>query len=51
VERPAELPAALGDLWRRATTGPAALVVAVAGRAAPVGYPLDVDADQARTAG
>jgi hypothetical protein len=36
----AELPDALGDLWDRARGGPAALVVRVAGRTAPVGYPL-----------
>lgn len=36
----AELPDALRDLWDRARGGPAALVVRVAGRTAPVGYPL-----------
>jgi hypothetical protein len=34
------LPEALRDLWHRARGGPAALVVRVAGRTAPVGYPL-----------
>jgi benzoylformate decarboxylase len=40
VDRAAELPGALRDLWRRAREGPAALVVGVAGRTAPVGYPI-----------
>jgi thiamine pyrophosphate-dependent acetolactate synthase large subunit-like protein len=40
VEREADLPAALVDLWRRAADGPAVLVVPVSGRTPPVGYPL-----------
>ncbi|MGE0027206.1 MAG: thiamine pyrophosphate-binding protein [Thermoleophilia bacterium] len=40
VDDPAALPAALDDLWARAADGPAVLVVGVAGRTAPVGYPL-----------
>jgi benzoylformate decarboxylase len=40
VDDPAALPAALDDLWARAAEGPAVLVVGVAGRTAPVGYPL-----------
>jgi benzoylformate decarboxylase len=40
VEGAADLPAALGDLWRRAAVGPALLVVRVRGRTPPVGYPL-----------
>lgn len=41
VERRGDLPGALADLWRRARGGPAALVVRVRGRTAPVGYPLE----------
>ncbi len=37
VGRPADLPLALDDLWRRTADGPAVLVVDVAGRTAPVG--------------
>ncbi len=40
VDRAAELPGALRDLWRRAEDGPAVLVVGVQGRTAPVGYPV-----------
>jgi benzoylformate decarboxylase len=40
VDDPGALPAALDDLWARAAGGPAVLVVGVAGRTAPVGYPL-----------
>lgn len=40
VERRADLPEALRDLWRRAADGPAVLVVGVEGRAPPVGYPI-----------
>ncbi len=40
VDHPGELREALADLWRRAAEGPAVLVVGVAGRAAPVGYPV-----------
>ena len=40
MDDPAALPAALDDLWARAADGPAVLVVGVAGRTAPVGYPL-----------
>ncbi len=40
TERAADLPEALRDLWRRAREGPAALVVGVAGRTPPVGYPI-----------
>jgi benzoylformate decarboxylase len=40
VDDPAALPGALDDLWARAADGPAVLVVGVAGRTAPVGYPL-----------
>ncbi len=36
-----ELDAALSDLWRRAESGPAVLVVPVSGRTPPVGYPID----------
>jgi benzoylformate decarboxylase len=35
-----ELSGALEDLWRRAEGGPAVLVVPVAGRTPPVGYPI-----------
>jgi len=35
-----ELKAELGRLWERAATGPAVLIARVAGRSAPVGYPL-----------
>lgn len=42
VEEPGELRGALRDLWGRAADGPAALVVAVEGRTAPVGYPVEV---------
>jgi thiamine pyrophosphate-dependent acetolactate synthase large subunit-like protein len=45
VERRADLPEALADLWRRAAGGPAALSVAVEGRAPPVGYPLSPPAE------
>jgi len=40
AEEARALPAALADLWRRAAGGPAALVVRVAGRTPPVGYPV-----------
>ena len=40
ADHPGELREALADLWRRAAEGPAVLVVGVAGRAAPVGYPV-----------
>jgi benzoylformate decarboxylase len=40
AERRADLREAFADLWRRSEQGPAALVVAVEGRTAPVGYPL-----------
>ncbi|WP_217921802.1 thiamine pyrophosphate-binding protein [Miltoncostaea oceani] len=40
VDDRAALPAALDDLWRRAATGPAVLVVGVEGSTPPVGYPL-----------
>ncbi len=36
-----EIDAALSDLWGRAELGPAVLVVPVAGRTPPVGYPID----------
>ena len=44
LDAPRALPAALADLWRRAATGPAVLVVPVAGRTPPVGFPLPVSA-------
>ena len=37
---PGELREAMADLWRRASGGPAVLVVDVAGRTPPVGYPV-----------
>jgi benzoylformate decarboxylase len=40
VDHPADLPAALHDLWRRAEDGPAVLAVGVTGRTPAVGYPL-----------
>jgi benzoylformate decarboxylase len=40
VDHPADLPAALRDLWRRADDGPAVLVVGVTGRTPAVGYPI-----------
>ena len=40
ADRAADLPEALRDLWRRAREGPAVLVVGVAGRTPPVGYPI-----------
>ncbi|MEQ8834848.1 MAG: thiamine pyrophosphate-binding protein [Miltoncostaeaceae bacterium] len=40
VERRADLPGALRDLWRRAEDGPAVLVVQVRGRTPPVGHPV-----------
>ncbi|MGD9695074.1 MAG: thiamine pyrophosphate-binding protein [Thermoleophilia bacterium] len=46
VEEPGELRGALVDLWRRAADGPAALVVAVEGDTAPVGYPLPAGSDR-----
>ena len=42
VDDPAALPSALDALWARAAEGPAVLVVGVAGRTPPVGYPLAV---------
>lgn len=40
ADRPGDLREAMADLWRRTDEGPAVLVVGVAGRTAPVGYPL-----------
>jgi benzoylformate decarboxylase len=40
VGRPRDLGDALADLWSRAETGPAVLVVRVVGRTPAVGYPL-----------
>ncbi|HMM48042.1 MAG TPA: thiamine pyrophosphate-dependent enzyme [Miltoncostaeaceae bacterium] len=40
VERRRELREAFVDLWQRTREGPAALIVSVGGRTAPVGYPL-----------
>jgi len=50
VDDAAALPAALDDLWARAGDGPAVLVVGVAGRTPPVGYPL-ADGDPGVRAG
>jgi benzoylformate decarboxylase len=43
LEAAADLPEALRDLWLRAADGPAVLVVGVAGRTPPVGYPITDD--------
>lgn len=40
VERREDLPAALEELWIRAETGPAVLVVPVVGRTPAIGYPI-----------
>lgn len=41
VEHRDELPDALADVWRRAASGPAVLVVPVTGRTPAVGYPMN----------
>ncbi len=40
IDAPGELRGALRDLWRRARTGPAVLVVGVHGSSAPIGGPI-----------